>query len=97
MVPLYVGEHPDTATFYVSYHSASQSVCNARADIPQVHRDILIKYEYFEKALCGGFLESNNQSLYFPDDDPGIFHFLIAYIYEGRYDPIKPIASVLSL
>ncbi|OIW34854.1 hypothetical protein CONLIGDRAFT_27757 [Coniochaeta ligniaria NRRL 30616] len=76
MVPLYVGEHPDTATFYV-------------------HRDILIKYEYFEKALCGGFLESNNQALHFPDDDPGIFHFLIAYIYEGRYDPIKPIASVL--
>ncbi|KAH8905447.1 hypothetical protein BR93DRAFT_970237 [Coniochaeta sp. PMI_546] len=76
MVPLYVGEDPDTATFYV-------------------HRDILIKYEYFEKALCGGFLESNNQSLCFPDDDPGIFHFLVAYFYEGRYDPIKPIASVL--
>lgn len=56
----------------------------------------MVKYEYFEKALCGGFLESNSQSLYFPDDDPGIFHFLIAYMYEGRYDPIKPMASALS-
>ena len=62
----------------------------------QVHRDILTQYEYFEKALCGGFLESRDQALHFPDDDPGIFHFLVAYIYEGRYDPIKPVSSVLS-
>jgi hypothetical protein len=47
-------------------------------------------------ALCGPYLESNNQTLTFPDEDPGIFHFLVAYVYEGRYDPIKPIASVLS-
>ncbi|KAB5580314.1 hypothetical protein GE09DRAFT_1212764 [Coniochaeta sp. 2T2.1] len=76
IIPLHVGQHPDTATFVV-------------------HRDILTKYEYFEKALCGGFLESRDQALHFPDDDPGIFHFLIAYIYEGRYDPIQPISSVL--
>ncbi|KAK4226123.1 hypothetical protein QBC38DRAFT_237721 [Podospora fimiseda] len=60
-----------------------------------VHKHILIRHEYFEKALCGGFLEAETQSMDFPEEVPAIFHFLVAYFYEGRYEPIKPVASVL--
>ncbi|KAK0673265.1 hypothetical protein QBC41DRAFT_135537 [Cercophora samala] len=60
-----------------------------------VHKHILIKYEYFEKALCGSFRESETQSIELPEEDPAIFHFLVSYFYEGRYDPIKPLAAVL--
>ncbi|KAK0618146.1 hypothetical protein B0T17DRAFT_325208 [Bombardia bombarda] len=60
-----------------------------------VHKHILLKSKYFERALCGEFRESNAQSIDLPEEDPGIFHFLIAFLYEGKYDPIKPIASVL--
>ncbi|CAP69374.1 uncharacterized protein PODANS_1_10380 [Podospora anserina S mat+] len=62
-----------------------------------VHKHILIKYEYFEKALCGPFKESETQSIELPEEDPAIFHFLVSYFYEGRYDPIKPLAAVLSM
>ncbi|KAK4165690.1 hypothetical protein QBC43DRAFT_192941, partial [Cladorrhinum sp. PSN259] len=60
-----------------------------------VHKHVLLRYTYFEKALCGGFLETETQSMDFPEEDPAIFHFLVAYLYEGRYEPIKPIATVL--
>ncbi|KAK3394701.1 hypothetical protein B0H63DRAFT_55417 [Podospora didyma] len=60
-----------------------------------VHKHILLKSEYFEKALCGEFRESIAQSIDLPDENPAIFHFLVAYLYEGKYDPIKPVASVL--
>ncbi|KAK3988064.1 hypothetical protein QBC44DRAFT_244530 [Cladorrhinum sp. PSN332] len=60
-----------------------------------VHKHVLLRYAYFEKALCGGFLETETQSMDFPEEDPAIFHFLVAYLYEGRYEPIKPVASVL--
>ncbi|KAK0729171.1 hypothetical protein B0T21DRAFT_413264 [Apiosordaria backusii] len=60
-----------------------------------VHKHILIKYEYFEKALCGSFKESETQSIELPEEDPAIFHFIVSYFYEGRYDPIKPLAAML--
>ncbi|KAK3329644.1 hypothetical protein B0H66DRAFT_33575 [Apodospora peruviana] len=60
-----------------------------------VHKHILTKSKYFERALCGDFRESESQSIDLPEENPAIFHFLIAYLYEGTYDPIKPIASVL--
>ncbi|KAJ4401101.1 hypothetical protein N0V85_005600, partial [Neurospora sp. IMI 360204] len=51
--------------------------------------------EYFEKALCGNFKESETQSIELPEEDPAIFHYLIAFLYEGKYEPIKPASSVL--
>ncbi|KAK3941566.1 hypothetical protein QBC46DRAFT_100806 [Diplogelasinospora grovesii] len=60
-----------------------------------VHKPILLKSVYFEKALCGDFVESSTQSIDLPEENPAIFHFLVAYLYEGKYVPIKPIASVL--
>ncbi|KAK5663457.1 hypothetical protein OQA88_3886 [Cercophora sp. LCS_1] len=60
-----------------------------------VHKHILLKSEWFEKALCGGFHEANSQSVSLPEENPGIFHFLIAYLYEGKYNPIKPVADAL--
>jgi hypothetical protein len=60
-----------------------------------VHEPILLKSLYFEKALCGDFVESSTQSIDLPEENPAIFHFLVAYLYEGKYVPIKPIASVL--
>ncbi|KAK1754946.1 hypothetical protein QBC47DRAFT_301732 [Echria macrotheca] len=62
-----------------------------------VHKHILLKSEYFEKALCGEFRESNAQIINLPEENPAIFHFLVAYLYEGKYNPIKPVASVLVL
>lgn len=62
----------------------------------QVHKHILLKSKYFERALCGDFRESGTQSIDLPEEDPAIFHFLIAFLYEGKYDPIKPVASALS-
>jgi hypothetical protein len=60
-----------------------------------VHKQVLLKSEYFERALCGDFRESGTQSIDLPEENPAIFHFLVAYLYEGRYEPIKPAASVL--
>ncbi|KAL2262330.1 hypothetical protein VTK26DRAFT_1716 [Humicola hyalothermophila] len=58
-----------------------------------VHKHILLKHEYFEKALCGEFSESGSQSIHLPEEDPVIFHFLVAYLYEGKYEPIKAAAT----
>ncbi|KAK0731601.1 hypothetical protein B0H67DRAFT_79742 [Lasiosphaeris hirsuta] len=60
-----------------------------------VHKHILLKSEYFEKALCGEFKECHTQSVDLPEENPAIFHFLIAYLYEEKYNPLKPISSVL--
>lgn len=55
----------------------------------------MIKAEYFKKALCGEFRESGAQAISLPEEDPAIFHFLVAFLYEGRYQSIKSVASVL--
>jgi len=60
-----------------------------------VHRDILTKSEYFRKALNGGFREAQDQAIDLPEEDPSLFSFVVAYLYEEKYLPIKPIATVL--
>ncbi|RYP93497.1 hypothetical protein DL770_000381 [Monosporascus sp. CRB-9-2] len=60
-----------------------------------VHRSVLLKAEYFRKALCGEFRESEAQAIDLPEEDPAIFHFVVAFLYEERYVPIVPVASVL--
>ncbi|KAF5582192.1 DNA polymerase theta subunit [Fusarium pseudoanthophilum] len=60
-----------------------------------VHKDILVQAEWFQKALCGNFREASEQLIDLPEEDPAIFHFLVAFLYEGCYEPIKPAASVL--
>lgn len=60
-----------------------------------VHRSILLKAEYFRKALDGDFQEAENQAIDLPEEDPGVFSFVVAYLYENSYVPIKPIADVL--
>ncbi|KAF4983014.1 hypothetical protein FZEAL_1486 [Fusarium zealandicum] len=60
-----------------------------------VHRDILLRAEWFRKALCGEFKEAEEQAIDLPEEDPAIFHFLVAFLYEGRYEPIIPAANVL--
>ncbi|KAI5465909.1 hypothetical protein BGZ63DRAFT_347275 [Mariannaea sp. PMI_226] len=60
-----------------------------------VHKDILTKAEWFRKALCGNFREAGEQVVDLPEEDPAIFHFLVAFLYENRFDPIKPAASAL--
>jgi hypothetical protein len=61
-----------------------------------VHRDILTKSEYFRKALDGEFREADDQAIDLPEEDPAIFSFVVAFLYEEKYVPIKPIATVLS-
>ncbi|EJT78595.1 hypothetical protein GGTG_03694 [Gaeumannomyces tritici R3-111a-1] len=60
-----------------------------------VHKSLLERVDFFHKALCGHFRESETQSISLPEEDPAIFHHIVAFLYEGRYEPIKPIASEL--
>jgi hypothetical protein len=62
-----------------------------------VHRAILTKSEYFRKALDGDFQEAENQAMDLPEEDPAIFSFVVAFLYEGSYQPIKPVADALGL
>ncbi|KAE9381571.1 hypothetical protein N431DRAFT_490915 [Stipitochalara longipes BDJ] len=60
-----------------------------------VHKDILTKSEYFRKALDGEFREAGDQAIDLPEEDPDIFSFVIAYLYEEKFVPIKPMAMAL--
>ena len=56
---------------------------------------MLLKIEYFRKALCGKFSEAGSQSMDLPEEDPAVFHFLVAFLYEGTYVPITPLGMAL--
>jgi BTB/POZ domain len=60
-----------------------------------VHKDILTKSEYFRKALDGEFREAEDQAIDLPEEDPDIFSFVIAFLYEEKFVPIKPMAMAL--
>lgn len=62
-----------------------------------VHRDILTKSEYFRKALDGEFREASEQAIDLPEEDPSIFSFVVAYLYEEKFVPIKTISTVLGI
>ena len=62
-----------------------------------MHKDVLLKAEYFRKALCGEFRESEAQAIELPEEDPAIFHFIVAFLYEDKYVPIRAAATVLSM
>lgn len=61
-----------------------------------MHRDILTKSEYFRRALDGEFKEAIDQAIDLPEEDPSIFSFVVAFLYEGNFAPLKTVASVLS-
>lgn len=56
-----------------------------------------MKSEWFKTVLSTNFKEKEEQAVDLPEEDPGIFHFIIAFLYEERYAPIRPVASVLGL
>ena len=60
-----------------------------------MHRDILTRSEYFRRAFNGEFREAEDQAIDLPEEDPAIFSFVVAFLYEGSYVPIKNAASVL--
>ena len=60
-----------------------------------VHRDILKRSEYFRRALEGEFREAGDQAIDLPEEDPDIFSFVVAFLYEHRFVPIKPMAMAL--
>jgi hypothetical protein len=45
--------------------------------------------------LDGDFQEAENQAIDLPEEDPSIFSFVVAYLYEEKFIPIKPISTVL--
>jgi hypothetical protein len=61
-----------------------------------VHSDILRKAIYFRKALDGDFKEGEDQAIDLPEEDPAVFSFVVAYLYEEKYQPIQPVAEALS-
>jgi hypothetical protein len=60
-----------------------------------VHRDILTRSEYFRKALDGEFREAGEQAIDLPEEDPALFEFVVAYLYESKFCPIRPVASIM--
>ncbi|KAL3423720.1 hypothetical protein PVAG01_05467 [Phlyctema vagabunda] len=60
-----------------------------------VHRDILTKSEYFRRALDGHFREAVDQAIDLPTEDPALFSFVVAFLYEEKFVPIKPVSTVL--
>jgi hypothetical protein len=56
-----------------------------------VHHDILTKAAWFQSALCSGFIESEQQSITLREEDPDIFSFIVAWLYEHRYRPIAEV------
>jgi hypothetical protein len=60
-----------------------------------VHRAVLMKTEYFRKALDGHFQEAEQQAIDLPEEEPAVFSFVVAFLYEGMFQPIKPVSEVL--
>ncbi|OTB08826.1 hypothetical protein M426DRAFT_162442 [Hypoxylon sp. CI-4A] len=60
-----------------------------------VHKNVLLKADFFKKALCGDFRESEAQAVELPEEDPAIFHFVVAFLYENKYVPIQAAATLL--
>ncbi|PQE27145.1 hypothetical protein CJF32_00000111 [Rutstroemia sp. NJR-2017a WRK4] len=65
------------------------------AETFHVHRDILTRSEYFRKALDGEFREAGEQAIDLPEEDPALFEFVVAYLYESKFCPIRPVASIM--
>lgn len=65
------------------------------AETFHVHRNILTKSEYFRKALDGEFKEAAAQAIDLPEEDPSLFEFIIAFLYEGKYCPLRPVAEII--
>lgn len=40
-------------------------------------------------------MEASTQTLDLPEEDPAVFHFLVAYLYENTYIPTKALSTVL--
>jgi hypothetical protein len=45
--------------------------------------------------LNGDFREADDQAIDLPEEDPAIFSFVVAFLYEGTYIPIKTASNVL--
>ena len=45
--------------------------------------------------MDGEFQEAKDQAVYLHEEQPHLFSFVVAYLYEEKYVPIKPSATVL--
>lgn len=55
----------------------------------------MTKSEYFRRALDGEFREGVAQAIDLPEEDPDIFSFVVAYLYEEKFVPIKAMSHAL--
>jgi hypothetical protein len=60
-----------------------------------VHRAILLKTEYFRRALEGDFREAATQTIDLPEEQPSLFSFIVAFLYENKYVPVKAASEAL--
>lgn len=51
--------------------------------------------DFFSKALEGNFAEASSQAIDLPEEDPTVFSFVVSWLYEKEFKPIKNIESVL--
>ncbi|CZR50892.1 uncharacterized protein PAC_00766 [Phialocephala subalpina] len=60
-----------------------------------VHKAILMKYDSFSAAIDGKFREAVEGVLELPEEDPDIFSFVVAWLYEEKFVPIRSLEMAL--
>ncbi|KAK0644242.1 BTB/POZ protein, partial [Cercophora newfieldiana] len=64
----------------------SDMTITCRGEEFKAHRAIVCPQSpFFDAALSGSFLESNEQKIDLPDDDPAIVKLLFEFFYTGTY------------
>ncbi|KAI4601493.1 hypothetical protein KJ359_011622 [Pestalotiopsis sp. 9143b] len=74
---------PGVVVLDTTYEEKSRkNSLNPREDLwmSTIDGKVLTKTEYFVKALCGSFKEAATQSISLPEEDPAIFHFVVAFL-----------------
>ena len=54
-----------------------------------------MKYDSFSAAIDGKFREAVEGVLELPEEDPDIFSFVVAWLYEEKFVPIRSLEMAL--
>lgn len=60
-----------------------------------IHKAILMKYDSFSAAIDGKFREAVDGVIDLPEEDPDIFCFVVAWLYEEKFVPIRSMGAAL--
>ncbi|KPI45957.1 uncharacterized protein AB675_587 [Cyphellophora attinorum] len=82
------GSERDRALRILQHGHYSDLIINCQGHTFRVHKFILITKggDFFERAICGGFSETDKSKIDLPEDDPGVIARALHYIYTGGYE-----------